>query len=207
MRLIALATIAAALVWPVGAAQAQTAQKQPEKKAAATKPAAKKTTNQKPAQKSTAKSTQKAPAKKTTTAKRVPAKTAKVVEANTPIETLTTRLTDQELALAQHIHTGKIQCELGADVTVSADEKNPGFFYISTGKRRYYMHPVESRTGALRMEDGRAGAMWLQLGNKSMLMDQRAGQRVADECVTAQQRVVAEQMRANPTPGLLDGLK
>lgn len=211
MRLIALAALAAALALPVGAVHAQsadkaaTAQKKPAAKPAAktaAKPAVKKATTQKTSQKTV----KKAPAKKAT-AKGVPAKTAKVVEANTPTETLTKRLTDSELALAHHIHTGKIQCELGADVTVTADEKNPGFFYISTGKRRYYMHPVESRTGALRMEDGRAGAMWLQLGNKSMLMDQRAGQRVADECVTAQQRIVAEQMKANPMPGLLDGLK
>ena len=90
---------------------------------------------------------------------------------------------------------------------MKADEQNRGFFYISTGKRRYYMYPVESRTGAIRLEDGRAGAMWLQLGNKSMLMDQKAGQRVADECATAEQRMVAEKMKADKTPGLLDDLK
>ena len=44
------------------------------------------------------------------------------------------------------------------------------------------MHPVESRTGAIRLEDPKRGAMWLQLGNKSMLMSQKLGQRLADEC-------------------------
>lgn len=194
MKLIALATVALALAWPAGAVQAQTTDKKP----AATKKA--------PAKTSTVK---KAPAQKKTVAKksRVPAKTAKAVEANTPVTPISSRLTDAELAIADRIQTGKIQCELGADVTVKADEQNRGFFYISTGKRRYYMYPVESRTGAIRLEDGRAGAMWLQLGNKSMLMDQKAGQRVADECATAEQRMVAEQMKVDKTPGLLDDLK
>lgn len=197
MRLIALTTVALALAWPAGVVHAQSEQK--------SQAAPKKTTSSKP---TSSKATAAKPTQEASTAKRrVPAKTAKAVEANTPVEPLTARLTDAELAIAQRIHTGKIQCELGADVTVRADESNPGFFYVSTGKRRYYMHPVESRTGALRMEDGRAGAMWLQLGNKSMLMDQRAGQRLADECVNAEQRVVAEHLRANPMPSLLEGLK
>ena len=191
MKHIALSIVAAAvLVLPLGAAQAQTNTKStPAKKAAAT--------------------AKKAPAKKATatksTGKRVPAKTVKAVESNTPVESLSTRLTDAELAIAQRVHTGRIQCELGADITVTADEKNPGFFNVSAGKQRYYMHPVESRTGAVRMEDNRAGAMWLQLGNKSMLMNQRLGQRIADECVTPAQRDFALQMKTSNQPGLLDG--
>ena len=147
----------------------------------------------------------KAPVKQAATSKGVPAKTAKAVEANTPVQTLSERLTDAELEISKTIQTGRIQCELGADVTVSADEKNPGFFHVVAGKQRYYMHPVESRTGAVRMEDNRAGAMWLQLGNKSMLMNQRLGQRIADECVTPAQRDFALQMKTSNQPGLLDG--
>jgi len=145
-----------------------------------------------------------APAKKTAKAK-VPAKTVKAVEKATPVQTLSERLTDAELAIAQNIQTGTIQCELGANVTVTADEKNPGFFHVASGKQRYYMHPVESRTGAIRLEDNRAGAMWLQLGNKSMLMNQKLGQRVADECATASQREFAAQLLTRPQPSLLDG--
>ena len=147
----------------------------------------------------------KAPVKKAATSKGVPAKTAKAVEANTPVQTLSERLTDAELEISKTIQTGRIQFELGADVTVSADERNPGFFHVVAGKQRYYMHPVESRTGAVRMEDNRAGAMWLQLGNKSMLMNQRLGQRIADECVTPTQRDFALQMKTSNQPGLLDG--
>ena len=146
----------------------------------------------------------KAPVKKAATSKGVPAKTAKAVEANTPVQTLSERLTDAELEIAKTIQTGRIQCELGADVTVSADEKNPGFFHVVAGKQRYYMHPVESRTGAVRMEDNRAGAMWLQLGNKSMLMSQKLGQRLADDCMNPAQHAVNEALKKNPAPSLLD---
>lgn len=190
MKHLALSLVAvAALALPFGAVQAQTA----SKNAPAKKPAA------------TAK---KAPAKKTTTkktAKGVPAKTAKAVESVTPVEPLTNRLTDAELAIAQRVYTGRIQCELGADITVTPDEKNPGFFNVAAGKQRYYMHPVESRTGAIRLEDGRAEAMMLQLGNKSMVMNQKLGQRVADDCQTPEQKQFAAQLEKSGGPGLLDG--
>lgn len=193
MKLTTIASIAAALALSFGAAQAQQAS---TPKAPAKTQAKKATTKSVPVKKAASKKVAK-------TKKGVPAKTAKAVEANTPVETLSQRLTEGELAIAQNIQTGKIQCELGADVTVTADEKNPGFFHVTAGKQRYYMHPVESRTGAIRMEDNLAGAMWLQLGNKSMLMNQKAGQRVADECATPKQREFAAQMKANPQPGLL----
>jgi hypothetical protein len=182
-----LIAAAIALALPLAAVNAQAQQTGSTKKPAAT---AKKTSK----------------AKKTPVKRKVPAKTAKAVEAVTPVQSLSERLSDEELAIAQNIQTGNIQCELGANVTVTADERNPGFFNITAGKQRYYMHPVESRTGAIRMEDGRAGAMWLQLGNKSMLMDQKKGQRVADECATATQREFASHMHDNPNqPNLLDG--
>lgn len=197
MKHIALSIVAAAvLVLPLGAAQAQTNTTSTTTK----KPAA--TAKKAPEKKATA--AKKSTAKKSA-GKRVPAKTVKAVESNTPVESLSTRLTDAELAIAQRVHTGRIQCELGADITVTADEKNPGFFNVSAGKQRYYMHPVESRTGAIRLEDGRAEAMMLQLGNKSMVLNQKLGQRVADDCQTAEQKQFAAQLESSGGPGLLDG--
>lgn len=114
-------------------------------------------------------------------------------------------LTEADLAVAKRVSLGKAQCELGADVTVDADEKKPGFFNVSTKGVKYRMHPVESRTGAIRLEDPRAGAMWLQLGNKSMLMNQKAGLRIADECQTAEQVAFAEEMKKNPPKSLFEG--
>lgn len=192
---VLIAALALALPF---AASAQTAEK--------AKPAAK-STAAKPAQKAAAKPATKtaanaAPKKKPQVTRRA----AKAVEEVTPIDTSTDiALTEADLAVAQRVQTGKIQCELGADVTVTADEKKPGFFTVSTKGARYRMHPVESRTGAIRLEDPRAGAMWLQIANKSMLMNQKEGLRLADECMAPAQMAFAEEMKKNPPKSLFEG--
>lgn len=114
-------------------------------------------------------------------------------------------LTPAELAIAQRVESGLIQCELGAAVTVTADAATPGFFDIHGKKFRFRMVPVVTSTGAIRLEDTRAGAVWLQLSNKSMLMNQKTGSRLADACVTPAQALVAAAMEKVPLPGLLDG--
>lgn len=134
-------------------------------------------------------------------AARMPAAPNRPAEAQTFVDE---PLSEAQLALAGRIYTGVIPCELGASVTVTADDRNPGFFTVSTGKHHYRMHPVESRTGALRMEDRQSGGMWLQLGNKSMLMSQKLGQRLADECAAPVQREVAAQMQNSPAVALFD---
>ena len=142
-------------------------------------------------------------------AKRAPIKrsAAKVVEEMTPIDDdPSVTLTPEDLELAKRVHVGTIPCELGASVTITPSEKRPGFFLVQTGKTRFRMHPVGSRTGAIRLEDGRAGAMWLQLGNKSMLMSQKLGQRMADECMSPLQATFADEMKKNPPVSILDPL-
>jgi Ni/Co efflux regulator RcnB len=153
-----------------------------------------------------AKPAAKAEAKKTPPKHQVTRKAAKAVEEVTPIaDDTNVVLTDADLAVAQRVSIGRAQCELGADVTVTPDEKKPGFFTVTTKGLKYRMHPVESRTGAIRLEDPRAGAMWLQLGNKSMLMNQKAGLRIADECQTDAQVAFAAEMKKNPPKALFEG--
>ena len=129
----------------------------------------------------------------------------KAVEEVTPIdEDPNVTLTAADLAMAERVFVGKIPCELGASVTVTPSKSRPGFFLVQTGNMRFSMHPVESRTGAIRIEDPKRGAMWLQLGNKSMLMSQKIGQRLADECMSPEQVTLADELKKNPRPGLLD---
>lgn len=162
----------------------------------------------KPAPKTAAKPAAKPAAKSTTTAakkRQVTPRAAKAVEEVTPIDTGSDiALNEADLAVAQRVYTGKIQCELGADVTITADEKKAGFFTVSTKGARYRMHPVESRTGAIRLEDPKAGAMWLQIANKSMLMNQKQGLRLADECQAPAQLAFAEEMKKNPPKSLFE---
>jgi len=114
-------------------------------------------------------------------------------------------LSPDEVKLAERVYTGKLPCELGAFIEIEADPKSPGYFNLQIVKGpKFRMFPVVSRTGAIRLEDQRTGAVWLQLANKSMLMDQRAGKRLADECMSPDQSIVAEALKKNPPPSLLD---
>lgn len=129
----------------------------------------------------------------------------KAVEEVTPIDDdLNVKLSADDLELAKRVYVGNIPCELGSSVTLTADSKRPGFFMVQTKNNRFRMHPVESRTGAIRLEDPKAGAMWLQLGNKSMLMSQKLGQRLADECMSPAQVTFADALKTNTAPGILD---
>jgi hypothetical protein len=129
------------------------------------------------------------------------------VEELTPMEEPdpTIKLDERDLAVAKRVHMGEIKCELGAEVEIKP-MKREGFFLVRHRLTRFVMHPVHSRTGAIRLEDPARGAVWLQLGNKSMLMSQQLGKRLADECMNADQLTLADEMKRNPPKGLLDPL-
>ncbi len=131
--------------------------------------------------------------------------TAKNVAAG--IEAAEDALTPAELAIAERVHVGSLPCELGASVTLTADTKAPGYFDLQGKNFKYRMFPVATTTGAIRLEDRKAGAVWLQLANKSMLMNQKLGIRLADECVSPSQVAVAEAMKLNPPASVLDAPK
>ena len=115
-------------------------------------------------------------------------------------------LSPAELEIAQRVHVGHIACELGAYVDVQADPAAPGHFNVEGKGFKYRMTPVVTSTGAVRLEDAKGGAVWLQIANKSMLMNQKIGQRLADECMSSEQVVVAEGFKRNPPPSVLDRL-
>jgi hypothetical protein len=109
-----------------------------------------------------------------------------------------------ELVIAEQVHTGLMPCELGASVTLDSDPQSPGYFNMQGKNFRFRLIPVSTATGAIRLEDRRAGAVWLQLPNKSMLMNQKAGQRMADGCMSPAQASVAHAMKDAPPVDLLD---
>ena len=113
-------------------------------------------------------------------------------------------LTPAELAIAQRVYQGRVTCELGDFVTLTADATAPGYFDVQIKNKKFRMFPVETRTGAIRLEDRLAGAVWLQLTNKSMLMNQKLGQRLASECMSPEQAVMDGMQAKNPAPSLLD---
>ena len=129
---------------------------------------------------------------------------APLVEAAAPSVEADPMGEDSKLAIAQQVHTGRIACELGNTVTVTPDASRTGGFVVHMASHVFHMSPVNSSTGAIRLEDTKNGAMWLQLGNKSMLMSTKLGQRLADECQSPAQLAVAEKLKHNPPPSLLD---
>lgn len=116
-------------------------------------------------------------------------------------------LSPEQLSIADKVLIGKINCELAVVVTMTPDVQSPGRFFLQIGNKRHVMEPVVTSTGAVRLEEESSGAVWLQLGNKSMLMNQKEGKRMADECMNPDQLLVAQALERNPQPGLLDAPK
>ncbi len=178
--------------------------------ASTTKPAtAKASAAKSPAKKITAK----APAAKTSKSKS--AKTAKPTSSRTQLKSAASQVASglraaeaalgpKELAIASQVHVGKIPCELGAHVNVTKDDAIPGYFQVEGKGFNYRMAPVATSTGAVRLEDQEGGAVWLQIANKSMLMDQKHGQRLADDCKSPEQVAVADALKKAPARNLLD---
>ena len=123
------------------------------------------------------------------------------------IEAAEEAMTPAELAIAERVHVGSLPCELGASVSLNPDSKAPGYFDVQGKNFKYRMFPVATTTGAIRLEDRKAGAVWLQLANKSMLMNQKLGVRLADECMSPAQVAMAETMKTSPPASVLDAPK
>ena len=100
-----------------------------------------------------------------------------------------------QASVAGNVHVGQMVCELGNTVSVTPDTSEPGRFWVQMRQHRYHMSPIATSTGAVRLEDVHAGAMWLQLPMKSMLMNSKLGQRMADECQSTRQLEVANRMK------------
>ena len=202
--LIASAVMLLAPAWVM--AQATTAAQPASKTASAKQDAPAKA---KPAPAAKASGNASAPANKTTVAKaqQTSSRTQLKSAANqvaTGIIAAEAALSPEELAIAERVHVGRIPCELGAVVNISADAATPGYFHVEGKGFKYRMTPVATSTGAVRLEDQKAGAVWLQIANKSMLMNQKLGQRMADECMSPEQYVVAEAIKKAPPQSVFD---
>lgn len=200
---LAAALAAAFLMAAAPMAQAETDKAAPGKtsvvKSAASKTAASKA--DKPAVKK--KVEKKAEKKSKVSASRTSLKSA-AVNVAAGIQAAEAAMTPAELAIAERVQVGKMPCELGASVTLTADAKSPGYFDMQGKNFSYRMFPVATSTGAIRLEDQTAGAVWLQLANKSMLMSQKQGIRLADECVSPEQMIVAQNLKLHPPASILD---
>jgi hypothetical protein len=97
-----------------------------------------------------------------------------------------------QLDAAERTLFGPYQCEFDQTIDVAMNPKFPGYVDVNYQKKVFTMKPVLSSTGALRLEDVKGVTLLLQIANKSMLMDTKAGKRLVDGCVHEKQRAAAE---------------
>jgi len=106
-------------------------------------------------------------------------------------------------APATEVWAGAYQCEHAEKVSMRPGQ-GPDMVELQWKAQRWQMRRVDSRSGAMRLEDASARMVWIQLPNKSMLLDQRQGRRLLDECQHDVQVQTAAQMKNNPPPALFD---
>jgi hypothetical protein len=97
-------------------------------------------------------------------------------------------LSPEQLSTADRVLVGQSRCEFDQSVNVAAVPGQKGWFNVEYKGHSYLMAPEATTTGAVRLEDKKAGMMWLQIANKSMLMNSKIGQRMVDNCVHPSQR-------------------
>lgn len=109
----------------------------------------------------------------------------------------------EQLAAADRVLIGRYDCEFGQRVTIDRHDTHSGYFNLRLGQQSWIMKPVLSSTGAVRLEDVRGAALMIQILTKSMLMDQRKGQRLVDGCVHDVQRVAERELASRPRESML----
>jgi hypothetical protein len=97
-------------------------------------------------------------------------------------------LSPEQMAAAQQVYVGDAECEFKQAVHLKAVDGQPGHFELRFRKARYLLTPEPTSTGAIRLEDRKAGVVWLQIPAKSMLLNSRLGRREVDACMHAEQR-------------------
>ena len=112
-----------------------------------------------------------------------------------------TALRAQELP---HVYVGRLPCELNQIVSLQAVPGEPGRYVLNFKKLKFTMVAVSTHSGVVRLEDPISGATWVQLNSKSMLMDSRRGVRMVDDCQHPTQKAMAEAMKTNPNPPLIE---
>jgi hypothetical protein len=97
-------------------------------------------------------------------------------------------LSPEQISTAERVLLGQSRCEFDQSVNVAAVPNQKGWFNVEFKGKSYLMAPEATTTGAVRLEDKKNGMMWLQIANKSMLMNSKIGQRMVDNCVHPSQR-------------------
>ena len=166
---------------------------------AVSSPAATAQTAARPAAKAAGKSPEKAPPKASpsagarTPAKKPPAKPAPRKPEPPPLPAAG----EEQREAFKLVHLGRYECEFKQVLDVAPSPRAESYVDVTLGKQTWTMKPVLSSTGARRLEDVDGAMLVVQIAYKSMLMDVKAGRRVADECVHAEQLAARQRDEAS----------
>ena len=160
---IALAIAASFAAAPVSQALAQTAAATPAAKPAVKKAPAKKVVKKAPKKEAHPKATA------VSSGKKIPLEEDSDDESSEP-----------EIAGTK---TYEFNCELGNKVTIYRNDGDEKYIAIRWDKRVRRLSRVATTTGAKRFENHLAGLVWIGIPAKSMLLDSKKGQQLANECV------------------------
>jgi hypothetical protein len=101
---------------------------------------------------------------------------------------------------------GLIHCADKVSVTIGESKKHAGHYDISIGKAHYQAMRIPTDSGAVKLEDKQHGIVWLQMSNKSMLLNENLGKRLANECRSAAQAAKEKELSMTDAPNILDSL-
>lgn len=105
-------------------------------------------------------------------------------------------LDEERMAVVPRVLVGEIPCEFGRTVRVDPHPQLSGRFVLTLDKIQAIVTPQPTTTGVIRLENAQAGLVWLQVPVKSMLMNAKLGQRMADNCLHTAQAAELEALKS-----------
>jgi hypothetical protein len=81
----------------------------------------------------------------------------------------------------------EFHCELGNKLTIYKNADDDKYIALRWRTRLLRMERVGTTTGANRFENRKIGLIWIGIPAKSMLLDSKKGQQLANECKSAEQ--------------------
>jgi hypothetical protein len=101
------------------------------------------------------------------------------------------------------VYEGRMTCDDKVFVVVVESLKIPNNYDVLIGKAHYKTTRVPTDSGAIRLEDKAHAIVWLQMSNKSMLLDEKAGKRLANNCRNDLQAATEKALLVKPDTTIL----
>lgn len=77
---------------------------------------------------------------------------------------------------------GSFTCALGDKIEVVGDVGSAESIKLVWKGKSYSLTSVDTSTGAVRYEDKKNGYVWIQIPQKSMLLNSKTGRQIANDC-------------------------